>query len=72
MDASRRDLTINAIYMDLEGNIFDPLNGSNDLVNGKIEFIGKMTDRLNEDFLRLLRFIRFFSKYSKNKIKKNS
>ena len=70
MDASRRDLTINAIYMDLEGNIFDPLNGSNDLVNGKIKFIGKMTDRLNEDFLRLLRFIRFFSKYSKNKIKK--
>ena len=43
MDASRRDLTINAIYMDLEGNIFDPLNGSNDLVNGKIKFIGKMT-----------------------------
>ena len=70
MDASRRDLTINAIYMDLEGNIFDPLNGSNDLVNGKIKFIGKMTDRLNEDFLRLLRFIRFFSKYSKNKIEK--
>ena len=67
MDASRRDLTINAIYMDLEGNIFDPLNGSNDLVNGKIKFIGKMTDRLNEDFLRLLRFIRFFSKYSKTK-----
>ena len=69
MDASRRDLTINAIYMDLEGNIFDPLNGRNDLVDGKIKFIGKMTDRLNEDFLRLLRFIRFFSKYSKNKIK---
>ena len=70
MDASRRDLTINAIYMDLEGDIFDPFNGLNDLINGKIKFIGKMTDRLNEDFLRLLRFIRFFSKYSKNKIKK--
>ena len=70
MDASRRDLTINAIYMDLEGDIFDPFNGLNDLINGKIKFIGKMTDRLNEDFLRLLRFIRFFSKYSKNNIKK--
>ena len=70
IDASRRDLTINAIYMDIEGNIFDPFNGRNDLVNGKIKFIGKMTDRLNEDFLRLLRFVRFFSKYSKNKIKK--
>lgn len=68
MDASRRDLTINAIYMNLEGDIFDPFNGRKDLLDGNIEFIGKMEERLNEDFLRLLRFIRFFAKYSKTKI----
>ena len=65
MDASRRDLTINAIYLDLEGNIFDPFEGVRDLMIGRVEFIGKMVDRLKEDYLRLLRYIRFYSKYSK-------
>ena len=65
MDASRRDLTINAIYLDLDGNIFDPFEGVRDLMSGRVEFIGKMVDRLKEDYLRLLRYIRFYSKYSK-------
>jgi len=65
MDASRRDLTINAIYLDLNGNIFDPFEGVRDLMMGRVEFIGKMVDRLKEDYLRLLRYIRFYSKYSK-------
>ena len=65
MDASRRDLTINAIYLDLHGNIFDPFEGVRDLMSGRVEFIGKMVDRLKEDYLRLLRYIRFYSKYSK-------
>ena len=39
-DAKRRDFTINAIYADIEGRIFDPLNGISDLKNGKIKFIG--------------------------------
>ena len=65
MDASRRDLTINAIYLDLDGNIFDPFEGVRDLMIGRVEFIGKMVDRLKEDYLRLLRYIRFYSKYSK-------
>ena len=64
MDASRRDLTINAIYLDLGGNIFDPFEGVTDLMTGRVEFIGKMVDRLKEDYLRLLRYIRFYSKYS--------
>ena len=65
VDASRRDLTINAIYLDIDGNIYDPLDGIKDLMIGRVEFIGEMIDRLKEDYLRLLRYIRFYSKYSK-------
>ena len=65
VDASRRDLTINAIYLDIDGNVYDPLDGIRDLMIGRVEFIGEMIDRLKEDYLRLLRYIRFYSKYSK-------
>ena len=47
IDASRRDLTINAIYLDIDGNIYDPHNGIRDLMIGKVEFIGEMVDRLS-------------------------
>ena len=58
-DAKRRDFSFNAIYLDLNGNIFDPLNGYNDLVNKKVKFIGSTEARIKEDYLRVLRFIRF-------------
>ena len=64
-DASRRDFTINAIYADIEGRIFDPLNGISDLQNGKIKFIGSSKERIQEDYLRILRYFRFFIQYSK-------
>ena len=64
-DASRRDFTINAIYADIEGRIFDPLNGISDLQNGEIKFIGSPDDRIQEDYLRILRYFRFFNQYSK-------
>lgn len=63
-DASRRDFTINAIYADIEGRIFDPLNGISDLQNGKIKFIGSPKERIEEDYLRILRYLRFFAQYS--------
>ena len=66
-DASRRDLTINSIYADLEGNLFDPFDGKKDLENGKIDFIGEEEIRIKEDYLRVLRYIRFYLNYSKNK-----
>tara|TARA_B100002051_G_scaffold96167_1_gene91757 strand:- start:435 stop:1709 length:1275 start_codon:yes stop_codon:yes gene_type:complete len=73
-DALRRDFTFNSIYADLEGNLFDPFNGAEDLKNGKIKFIGNPESRIKEDYLRILRYIRFFLNYSKNghdkKIKK--
>ena len=66
-DASRRDFTINSIYADIEGNLFDPFDGKRDLEIGKINFIGDVETRIKEDYLRVLRYIRFFINYSKNK-----
>ncbi len=66
-DAQRRDFTINSIYADSEGNLFDPFNGKVDLKKGNIRFIGDPDKRIREDYLRILRYIRFFLDYSKNK-----
>jgi len=66
-DASRRDFTINSIYADIEGSLFDPFDGKKDLENGKVEFIGDVEVRIKEDYLRVLRYIRFFLNYSKEK-----
>ena len=71
-DASRRDFTINAIYADIDGNLFDPFNGRKDLINGLIEFIGDPATRIKEDYLRILRYIRFFLGYSRNQHNKNT
>jgi len=65
LDASRRDFTINSIYSDKDGNLFDPYNGKKDLENGVINFIGDSDKRITEDYLRILRYIRFFLNYSK-------
>ena len=66
-DASRRDFSINSIYADIDGNLFDPFNGKKDLENGEIKFIGNVEKRIREDYLRILRYIRFFLNYSKKK-----
>ena len=65
-DASRRDFTINSIYSDKDGNLFDPYNGKGDLENGIINFIGDKDKRIKEDYLRILRYLRFFLNYSKH------
>ena len=64
-DASRRDFTINSIYSDRYGNLFDPYNGIKDLKNGDVNFIGDADLRIKEDYLRILRYLRFFLCYSK-------
>ena len=64
-DASRRDFTFNAIYADLHGNLYDPFNGKKDLESGNVKFIGSPEKRIKEDYLRILRYVRFFLNYSK-------
>lgn len=59
LDASRRDFTMNALYADTDGNVFDPLGGINDLHARRIRFIGDPGERIKEDALRILRFFRF-------------
>ena len=66
-DASRRDFTINSLYSDKDGNIFDPYDGKKDLENGVISFIGDTDKRIKEDYLRILRYLRFFLNYSTQK-----
>jgi poly(A) polymerase len=64
-DAVRRDFSINSIYSDARGNLFDPNNGKKDLEEGLIHFIGDAESRIKEDYLRIFRYIRFFLDYSK-------
>ena len=64
-DASRRDFSINSIYSDKDGNLFDPYDGKKDLEKGVVNFIGDADKRIKEDYLRILRYIRFFLQYSK-------
>ena len=65
-DAERRDFTINSIYADINGNLFDPFDGKKDLEDGLIKFVGEPEKRIKEDYLRILRYFRFFALYSKN------
>ena len=59
LDSERRDFTINAIYLDKDGKLFDPQLGVNDLKNKNIKFIGDPQKRIEEEYLRIIRFIRF-------------
>ena len=63
-DSERRDFTINAIYLDINGKIFDPQLGTSDLKNCNIKFIGDPQKRIEEDYLRIIRFIRFSLEYN--------
>lgn len=58
-DALRRDFTMNALYSDFDGTIYDPCQGIPDLKKGRVRFIGTPRDRIQEDHLRILRFFRF-------------
>ena len=67
-DARRRDFTLNALYADREGTVFDPLGGYDDLAAGRVRFIGDAEARIKEDFLRILRFFRFHAYYGKGEM----
>ena len=66
-DAKRRDFTMNALYVDRDGVLIDPLDGLHDLRNGIVRFIGNADERIQEDYLRMLRYFRMHAHYSKDK-----
>ena len=68
IDSKRRDFTINAISCDFKGNLYDYHNGIGDLKKGKINFIGDTKKRIKEDYLRILRFFRFYAYYGKQNL----
>ncbi len=62
-DAARRDITINALFCDADGTVYDPTGGLADLRAGRVRFVGDAAERIREDVLRLLRFFRFYAYY---------
>jgi len=65
VDAARRDLTINALYCDADGALYDPVGGLADLDAGRVRFVGDAAIRIAEDALRILRFFRFHAWYGR-------
>lgn len=63
-DSQRRDFTFNSLLMDLSGQVYDPVGcGVNDLEQRKVAFIGDARERVKEDYLRILRYFRFATRY---------
>jgi tRNA nucleotidyltransferase/poly(A) polymerase len=62
-DARRRDFTINALSLDRDGHVHDDVGGLADLAAGRVRFIGEARARIREDFLRILRFLRFSARF---------
>lgn len=65
-DAARRDFTINALYADPDGTLYDYFDGVADLAAGRVRFIGDAEERIREDALRILRFFRFHARFGKD------
>jgi tRNA nucleotidyltransferase/poly(A) polymerase len=70
LDSSRRDFTFNAISMTFDGKIVDPFDGKKDLLNNIVRFVGNPNDRIQEDYLRILRFYRFNARFGKKHVLK--
>jgi len=64
-DAKRRDFTINALSATPDGDVFDPFDGIGDLAHGHIRFVGLARERVEEDYLRILRFFRFYGSFGR-------
>ena len=64
-DAERRDFTMNALYCDVRGKVYDFTNGYLDILRKRIIFVGNPAKRIEEDYLRILRFFRFHARFGK-------
>ena len=67
-DARRRDFTINALYADVNGKIYDYVGGLEDLKTRRLRFVGCAKKRIQEDYLRLLRYFRFWAKMADEQV----
>ncbi|XP_005110733.1 CCA tRNA nucleotidyltransferase 1, mitochondrial [Aplysia californica] len=65
LDANRRDLTVNSMFLGLDGTVHDYFNGVEDLKDQRIRFVGDPEQRIQEDYLRILRYFRFFGRLAK-------
>lgn len=65
VDSSRRDFTINAMSAAPNGDVYDYHEGIPDLAHGRIRFVGRAEDRVQEDYLRILRFFRFYARFGR-------
>ena len=72
-DAERRDFTINTLLANMDGTIYDPTGqGINDIDAQRIVFVGDATQRIAEDYLRILRFFRFHAQYGRGAADKDA
>lgn len=58
LDANRRDLTINSMFLGFDGSVYDYFYGYEDLMDKRVRFVGNADYRIKEDFLRILRYFR--------------
>ncbi|KAI1719327.1 poly A polymerase head domain-containing protein [Ditylenchus destructor] len=65
-DAYRRDLTVNSLFLGLDGTVYDYTNGIEDIKKRRVAFVGDPVVRLEEDYLRILRYFRFFGRIAKS------
>lgn len=63
-DLGARDFTINAMAMTIDGTLTDPFGGLDDLMDGRVRFVGDAGDRIREDHLRILRWFRFLGRFA--------
>jgi len=64
-DAARRDFTMNALYCDERGKVYDFTGGYDDILRNRIRFVGSPAQRIEEDYLRILRFFRFHAQFGR-------
>ncbi|KAA6405827.1 CCA tRNA nucleotidyltransferase [Candidatus Tokpelaia sp.] len=67
LDAARRDFTVNALYVDKDGRLYDYSGGVDDIKDGHVRFIGEAQTRIKEDYLRILRFFRFYAAFGRGR-----
>lgn len=62
LDAGRRDLTVNSMFLGMDGTVYDYFDGYEDLKKRQVRFVGDPIQRISEDYLRILRYFRFYGR----------